>query len=258
MKIFKNFLEKFYKIIFPIIAVALIVIVWQIAAVIVDAEIIIPLPFSTIKEFFNVLGEQEFYVSVCYTLIRAVIGFLISFLIAFITAYFSHKFKYVRAFMKPFTVISRGVPTMSIILLCWLVLTPKIAPVFIIVIVLFPLCYSEFLSEFSSLDKSVLEACKVYKVDKRKVLKKYVLPEILEKSFLSAITQLAYSVKLTVSAEAVLQTMPSLGLLMQVSKANLETGRLLAYTLVAIILGCILELIAVIVKRKIMKKRGAV
>ena len=104
----------------------------------------------------------------------------------------------------------------------------------------------------------MLEACKVYKVDNKKVLSDYVIPEIIEKSFFSSVSLLGFSVKLTVSAEAVIYTTNSLGLLMQVAKTTLQTGRLFAYSLVAVIIGLILELIAVLVKKIIDKKRSAV
>lgn len=250
MKTLLDSKNKIIDIIFPFISILIAFLVWFITASVVNAEIILPSPIQTFKELFKVLGEKEFYLAVGGTLFRAVISFLISYLLAFIIAVLSAKFNVVKRLTYPLIVIARGIPTMSVILICYLAVSPKISPILIACLVILPLAYNEILSNLTSVDNNVIEACNVYGVSKNKVFKQYVLPLVLEKSFISAITLLAFSVKLTISAEAVIYTTNSLGLLMQVSKTALQTGRLFAYTLIAVLIGALLELIAVILKNK--------
>lgn len=258
MKNFKNFLEKFSKIIFPLLSIAAIIAVWFICAAIIDAEVILPSPSVTFKEFLAIITSAEFYASIGYTLLRAALGFLVSFVLAFIFAYFSYKNNYFKLFASPFVYVSRCVPTMSVILLCWLIVSPSFSPVVIVFISVFPISYASLLDDFSSLDIKILQAAKVYSVPNKTVLKKYLIPEITEKSFYTAINSLAYSIKLTVSAEAVVYAAPGLGELMAMAKGDLQTGALFAYTVAAVILGLVLQLIAVTVKKLLNKKRGLI
>ena len=257
MKNFKNFLKTNAKILYPLLTVGIIIIIWQFVAIIIDAEIIMPTPLAVAKEFFACFIEKEFYVSVLLTLLRALIGFIISYVCAFILAYFSYKNSVVKNVFYPITVIARGVPTMSIILIFLYMFSENISTVLIALIVVFPLSYSEILSHFTSLDGGVLTALKVYGVSDKKAFKEYVLPEITEKSFFSGVNMLAFSVKLTISAEAVLQTPNSLGSLMAGAKINFITGRLFAYTIIAVLLGVAFELVAKLVKKSLNKIRGA-
>ena len=257
MKTFKSIIKKYAEILFPCLAVGVIIIAWQITATIYDAEIIMPSPLLTMKEFFSAFTEKEFYISVFLTLLRAFIAFIISYALAFVFAYFSYKSVYVKYFFYPLTVIARGIPTMSIILILFFMFSKEVSTVVIAFIVIFPISYSEILSHFTSLDDGVLQALKVYGVDDKKVLKEYIVPEIFEKSFFSGVNMLAFSVKLCISAEAVLQTPNSFGLLMTKAKTNLITGRLFAYTIIAVLLGILFEIIAKLIKKRIDKKRGA-
>ena len=256
MKTFKNFLEKSYKILFPLIAIAVIVIVWQILALVYNAEVIMPSPIKVIGEFFIALSSGDFYFSLLYTLLRAIVAFIISFVLAFITAYISYKNKYFKYFMMPLTLISKTLPTMSIILLCYLVISPSVSPIFITFLVVFPLSYTEQLNNLQSLDINIIQTAKVYGVSDKKIFKNYLLPEMLEKSFFTSVSLLAFSIKLTISAEAIVFSSISLGVLMSTAKSNLQTGLLFAYTIVAILLGLLLEFIAYAVKKRVDNKRG--
>ena len=63
MKTFKSIIKKYAEILFPCLAVGVIIIAWQITAMIYDAEIIMPSPLLTMKEFFSAFTEKEFYIS---------------------------------------------------------------------------------------------------------------------------------------------------------------------------------------------------
>ena len=59
--------------------------------------------------------------------------------------------------------------------------------------------------------------------------------------FDGVLSVLGLNVKLVIAAEAIAQTRLTLGMLMQSAKINLETGRLFAYTIIAILISCLLE-----------------
>jgi NitT/TauT family transport system permease protein len=215
-----------------------------------------PSPLKTISDLFSVFTESEFYMSILLTVLRAFISFAISFVFAFIFATLSYKYTYVRLFLYPFTLIARGTPTISVILICYLFIKPTLSTIIISSLVIFPLTYVEILSHYNTLDNNVLQAAKVYGVSNKKILLEYIAPQIFEKCFFTGASMLAFSIKLTISAEAILLTTNSIGKLMQTSKINVQTGRLFAYTIVAILLGLLLEGIAKLVKNILQKRRG--
>ena len=149
MKTLLNSKDKIIDIIFPFISILIAFIVWFILAGVVGAEIILPSPLTAIKELFIALSEKEFYTSLFSTLLRAVISFILSFVLAFLFATLSYKYKVVKKLLYPIIIVTRVIPTISVILICYLAVTPEISPILITLIVLFPLAYNEILSHFN-------------------------------------------------------------------------------------------------------------
>ncbi len=226
-----------------IISVILAVIIWFIVSLIVGAEIILPSPVQTFNELILSLKEEQLYISVLCTVLRAVLGFLLAYFFATLTAFLSYKSKIFERLVYPLIVVLRALPTMSVLLLLLIWFRSGFVPVFVSFIALYPLIYSSTLESFNSLNGKILDMLKVYEVPKKTVVKKYILPKIFNSNIGATLGYLSYSVKLTVSGEAIAQSSNSLGLLLYTQKAYFNTGRLFAYTLIAILITVLFEII---------------
>ena len=67
--------------------------------------------------------------------------------------------------------------------------------------------------------------------------------------FAQITSALTLNVKLIIAAEALAQTRISMGNAMQISKGNLNIAELLAWTVMAILLSYVLELLIILIKK---------
>lgn len=240
----------------PFITLGAAVLAWAIVAKIVDAEILAPSVKSVFLSVIKLIKSGEFYASAAFTALRAFAAFTISFLSAFLLAALSHKYPLFKRFVSPVCAVVKTTPAMSVILIVIVVFSSKISPVIIAFTVLFPVAYNDFLSGLSMIDGEILEMATVYKVSKKTLNRYYIYPFVLKTAAVSAVNELSFSLKITVSAEVMSATAKSIGRLLYMAKVNLETADLVAVTLLAVVLGGILDYFAAKLKNKFFKKEA--
>ncbi len=227
----------------PIFTLVLMVVFWQILAQVINLEIVLPSPFSALKEFLKCFTLGEFYLSILQTLLRAVICYLSSFILGGLLGYFSYKNSNFKRAVKPIISILRSLPTMSIILILLMWVNENIAPIIIAFIVILPLSYSSSLSGYESLDENVFNMAKVFNVEDKVIYKKYILPSFLDRFYESSVSELLLAFKIVISGEVMSETARGLGVLIKEAKYNLFTGKLFAYTIFAVVIGVLLEVL---------------
>ncbi len=232
----------------PVLTVLGLIGVWWIISALQNNSIIFPTPIETAGEMLKVFSDGGFYLSVLSSLLRTVVSFSIAFVLAVAFAVFARLSTVVERLFYPIVVLVRATPTMSVIFLCLIWFSSKISPMLVAIAVIFPTMYSSVLTAIKSCDEKLLEMSKIYKVPTRVTVFKLYLPFVSDKIFSDAVSALSLNVKLIVAAEALAQTAQSLGVLMQISKANLDTATLFAYTVTAIVMSCLLELFLKLVR----------
>lgn len=237
------------SLLYPLFALALIVILWAVTAKAVGSDLIVPSIGSTFEGLGQLLGEKSTYVDIAATLLRAMRGFVLSFAIALLLALAATFFRPFAKTFAPIVAVMRSTPTMSVILLCLLWTNTQIAPVFVTVLIIFPLLYTAFYGEFTGVDSKLVEMAKVYKVPYFTRLTKMYIPIVLPGLFNAVRSTLSLTIKLTIAAEVLAQTKNSIGVDMQLANLYLDTPLLIAWTLIAIGLGAVAELIVIALSR---------
>jgi NitT/TauT family transport system permease protein len=233
-----NIVKKFY----PLLAVALFFAVWWIAAAVVGADIILPSPWRALKEFFVLMGSSCFYISIGLTLLITFVSFLVSFALAAIASSLARLFPPLNKVFSPLVLIARATPTMSIILLAIIWLNPWLSPVFIALLITFPLLYASFYGALTRIDSDIINMCKVYALPIKERLKSVYIPAVLPEVFTSSKSSISLSLKVLIAAEVMAQTAKSMGDSMQLSRLYFNTAELMGWTIAAILLSLLLEL----------------
>ena len=165
----KNF--KYLDLLYPVIALGLVLILCAVTARAVGSELIFPKLSSMFKAFFELLAQKSFYLSVSTTLGRVLLSFIISFVCALALAILSAILNGVGKVCTILASIMRAIPTMSIILLALIWLSTLNAPMLVAILVIFPLQFSGILNAIKNVDPRLIEMAKIYKVPiKKKIL----------------------------------------------------------------------------------------
>lgn len=231
-----------FSLVYPLFSLALIFALWAATAAYVGSDLLLPSIGETFSEAGELLAEKSTYTDIAATLLRALRGFVLSFAVALVLAVASAFFRPLAKILSPVIAVMRSTPTMSVILLCLLWTTTQFTPVLVTVLIIFPLLYASFYTAVTGTDKKLIEMAKVYKVPFLTRLFRLYIPSALPEVFSSVRSTLSLTVKLTIAAEVLAQTKNSIGVDMQLANLYLETPTLIAWTLIAIVLGALLEL----------------
>lgn len=245
--------NKIFNILYPLITFAVVLLLWQITSWCVNIELLVPSIGVTFSEFFKLVSTKDMYVSVGWTILRSLISFALAFFCAVFLALLARISKKIEKLFNPLLLIMRALPTMSVILIAMIWLTGAQVPILVAFLIIFPTLYSNFLSNLKSVEQDYIEMAKVYKVPKRKTVSMLYIPQMLPRFFDDSKNTISLNLKIVISAEVMAQTRNSIGVNMQFAKIYLETAQLLAWTIVAVVVGALLELLMYSIKRLYLK-----
>ena len=248
----KKFLAKFGGVIYPLVAICLLIAVWEIFAAAVNIELIVPDVKTTFSHLFALLGQKTFYKAVGNTLLRSLISFALAAVFAMALSLLS-LIDAIKKLLSPIIKVMRSIPTMSIILLTVIWLKPSTSPILITFLIIFPIMYSGFFSAITGVDKELIEMSKTYKVPIKNRIFQLYLPQIMPSALDNMQSSISFTVKVIISAEVIAQTRNSMGIMMQLARGYLETAELLAWTLAAIALSYLLELVVYGIKKIVVR-----
>ncbi len=225
----------------PIITVFALVGVWYIIALSIGKAVIFPMPHAVVASMGELLCDGEFYLSLLGSLWKIAVSFAAAMALGVALAVLSASVAFFEKLFYPIVVVARATPTMSIIFLCLLWFGKTYSPIVVSLLVIFPLLYSSCLTAIKSCDAKLLEMSEVFGVKRATVVKKLYLPFVADRMFADGISVLSLNVKLIIAAEALAMSNVTLGRLIQIADENLETARLFAVTVFAVLLSVALE-----------------
>ena len=236
------FTERKLNIIFSVAAVLIMWLVWIIAYYSVKNDYVVPSFSDTMVSLGGCLGSGEFWTAFALTFLRTLEAFALSFLLAALLAAASALSKTAAAFIKPFMIFLRTVPTLAIILILLIWTSAKVAPVIVTFLVLFPMIYSQMVAATENVDGGLIQMAKLYGVSKKERLFKIYLPQISPDIFSQTGANVSLGIKVMISAEVLSNTYKSLGGMMQSARSFLEVSRLAALKLIAVLLGLVVDI----------------
>lgn len=215
-------------------SVVFLLVIWKLIAVVIGADIIMPAPETTIKDFLNIMKGPEFWPSVGATVLRGLAGFFISCLLGLgvgIAAGFSSLVFWM---VQPFLTVIRSTPVMAIILLSLIWFNTELVPVFVSCLMGFPIICGNIIQGIQNVDTQLLEMARVYRVKKWRIMLELYLPSILPFLMAGASTAMGIIWKVIIAAEILSQPVLGIGTQMQTAKIYLETARVLSWTMAII------------------------
>ena len=117
---------------------------------------IFPSPLLTFNRLIILLGDPYTYTCLWHTLTRMVIGFLASFAAALVFGVLAGNHPSLYQFFKPLMVTLKSVPTVALVFLFIVLFAPKDAPIFVVMLICFPIIYEAMLGASTTLISKLL------------------------------------------------------------------------------------------------------
>lgn len=220
---------------------------WQVLAIKVDNEILIPSIGDTLFACISLLKSHTFSTGFLTTTLRVLKGFSISFLMACaLTSLNILKPSWMFVF-EPLRLITKSIPNITYMIMAILWCGAEGSVTVILAMILFPMLWNGFTDTLKE-NSDLQQVMQMYKDTPWFTLKMY-WSSILKLPVLSlSNTSLSFGFKVGVMAEILSSVRTGLGRGMQFARINLDTPAIFAYTICIL---CIVKIIDCCIQKRI-------
>ena len=254
----KKLFNKLSAILYPLVSILAMLLVWHLIFLYVGSQEIFPSIGATLQSIANYLTDGNFWLTLLSTLGRVLLCFVLSLMMAIVMGVFGKIAPVVNKILSPVVALFRSAPTVAVMVILILFQDPKHperTPIFVGLLVVFPMLYANVTSAISQVDNGLVEMCKLYNVPKAEQLKFVYLPAVVPYLLGELPATLSFTVKLIVSAEILCYTYQSIGGLIQSANVYSDMASLFALTLLSVAFATILDALLRLVAKRI--KGGA-
>ena len=230
-------------------AIAVWLIIWQIAAVLMEQEIFLVSPVSVVRTWIEMLKTQEFYSRVWFSTLRVLYGFLIGMLLGSVIGALAARIKFIRDLMTPLISVVRAIPVASFIVLAVFFLSDNTLSIFISFLICFPVFYSNVLQGVESADAALLEMANVFRIHPLRKMLHIYLPAVYPYLLAAVSVSIGLAWKSGIAAEVIAIPDGSIGDRLYYVKMYYLTGELFAWTLTIVIMSLITETVMKLIVR---------
>lgn len=227
--------------------------VWQLVAMLVDLELLLPTPVAVGRSLAALAGTAEFWLSALYTLLRVLMGLAGGVLLGGALAFLTHFLPWADLIFSPAVRVVRATPVVSFILLVYLWVTRANIPGVIAALMVLPVIWVSVSTGLASVDAQLLEFAHAYRFSRLKTLRLIYLPSLRPHFTGGLLTAFGLAWKSGVAAEVICPPKLAIGSRIQQARLALETPELFAWTLVIIALSLGLE---ALLRRGLHRKGG--
>ena len=237
-----------------VFSVIALLVIWQAAAMRVANDILIPYPMETLLETVKLFGSASFYQTVGATLLRVAKGFLLSMSAALILCILSDRFPVVKEVLHPILVIFKTIPNISYIVMALIWLGAEGAVSAVSFMILFPVFAGAFSSRLENEDRLLKEVKLLYPETFWYDIRYRVIPNLIPELLASGKTAAGLGLKVGIMAEILGQVRSGIGRSMNYARLNLDTAKIVAWTIVIIVISVLLDRIFELLQAQQMKE----
>ena len=205
----------------PLWAVLLWLLVWQAASMALDSDILLVSPLRVVATLLALLPTARFWASLLGTLLAALAA----------------RFKRVEEWLAPPVLAMKTVPVASFVILALIWFGSRNLSVFIALVMVFPVIYTNVLAGIRAADRELAEMARVFRIPLLRRIRCIALPQVAPYFRAGCALGLGLCWKAGVAAEVIGMPVPSIGERLQQAKVYLDTPELFAWTLVIVLIS---------------------
>ena len=231
-------IKKLQKIIIP---PAIWLGVWQLAALWVGRDLLLPSPLSVVRSLAALAAPGNFWLAAIASLGRIFGGLALGCFLGGLLAALTYRFRWGEYILAPAIRVIRATPVVCFILLLYLWVNRTRIPGVVSALMVLPVIWGNLDAGLRSTDGQLLELARAYRFSRWKTVRLVYLPSLRPHLRSAAATAMGLAWKSGVAAEVL--CLPRLGIGAQIGRAKqtFETADLFAWTAVVILLSLLME-----------------
>ena len=220
---------------------SLLLVIWEILSRALGSGQILPGPVDSLSTLFRMTGSGDFYQSLGLTLLRGFIGFALALAAALLLGIPAGLNSVFEAAVRPLIVTVRSTPVISFILLALIWFRVNQVPIFIGFLTMFPILTTNISQGIRHTDPAYIQMARLYAIKPGRILKEIYFPSILPWLFSGISTAIGFGWRSVIIGEVLSQPEYGIGSMMQESQSFLLVSEVIAWTLVAVMVGALFE-----------------
>ena len=204
-------------------------------------EWLLPSPIAVLRALLELISEGSTWLTVAATLGRVMLAYGIGVLGGFALALLCHASGAADALLAPAMRAVRATPVASFIILALVWLSPARVPVLAGVLMVLPVAFGHGAAGFASVDPKLLELARLARWPGLRTFRHVRLPAAMPQLRKACETTVGLCLKAGVAAEVIGLPKHAMGTRLHDAKVYLENDRLLAWTLLIVLLSFAVE-----------------
>lgn len=234
-------------------AVAVWLIIWQLASMWIGQEILLVSPVSAFSRLMELIWQIGFWQAIGFSFIRIVAGFLLACLLGILFAILSTGFAWFRELLTPAISVIKATPVASFIILALIWIPSRNLSIFISFLMVLPVVYSNVLEGIRCTDPLLLEMADLFQVHKFRRIRYLYVSQVLPFFRSACKISLGLCWKAGIAAEVIGIPKGSIGEHLYEAKVYLDTPDLFAWTAVIVLVSLLFERIFLLIIDKIVQ-----
>ncbi len=226
-----------------LISLIVMIALWQLGAGLVQRSVLLPYPVEVVYSLLALLESKSTYVSVGYTVLRVFKGFVLSLLTALVCSIISDESEIFRRLFAPVSILANTIPNISYMILALIWLGSEGAVSAVSFFILFPIFYNGFANSLSQEDLRLKDVLKIYPDSMLEKLRCRTLPLLGYEILATGRTAASMGLKVGVMAEILGAVRKGIGRELYYAHVNLDTARVLAWTLVIVCISVVFNIL---------------
>ena len=237
------------------ISILLLIVLWQFAASRIGSRFILPEPMLVWNDFLNLSADGRLYRELSATALRGVTAFGLSMAFSIAIGVPAALIPWFYTACRPWMAVIKATPVVSIILLALLWFGSGMVPVFVAILMTFPVLTEAIIQGVKGTDPRLLEMAQSYRMTKFDIIFHLHLPSALPYLLAGASASLGLTWKVVIAGEILAIPRVGLGSAMQTAKIHLETARVFSLTILAVLLCIATEWLFALILARVRRHR---
>lgn len=245
----KSWKNKFYF----FYGIIIIFAIWFFASTFINSQLIMP----DIKSVFSYLGKLlikgSTYNIIFTTLFKLLLVIFTTLILALILVILSTLSPSFKSFISPFISILRVIPSATIIIVLFYIFNTKIIPFILVFFVILPLLYEGILFGFENIPDDLKDDLTTVSTPNLRTIFYINLPMAKKDIILALLQATGFGFKALIMGEVIALPEKTMGKKIFYGFSNLNMVSVIAWTILALTLAIIIDVILNIIKRKLTK-----
>lgn len=224
-----------------LIAVIILLAVWQLLSIWINKKLFLPSPMATVMALVELVQTGEFYLSVATSFLRILTGFVLAVFCGVLLAVAAGWNRQLEEILKLFMQMIKAIPVASFVILVLLWVKSSNLSVVISFLMVVPIIYANVRQGICAADEKLLEMAKVFRIGRYRKIRYIYLPALLPHFVGACSLGVGFCWKSGIAAEVIGLPNHSIGEQLYESKLYLMTPELFAWTIVIVLISVLFE-----------------